>query len=195
METFTKRQQEIINAAIKLISEKGIQQLTIKNLSGEIGIAEGGIYRHFKSKIDILLAILVSFENRIGAVAKKLESTDNSDALTKLETTFDEAFKNFKANPVLAAVIFSEEIFQNDKRLSNKVFGIMKQNQETIQSIIKSGQQSQCIRSDISNIQLALIIMGALRLMVTQWRLSGFAFDLESEGRQLWSSIRRILAD
>ncbi len=27
-----------------------------------------------------------------------------------------------------------------------------------------------------------LIIMGALRLIVTKWRMAGFAFDLEKEG-------------
>ncbi|MCB0284871.1 MAG: TetR family transcriptional regulator, partial [Calditrichaeota bacterium] len=41
MNTFSERQQQIINAAIELIAEKGIQQLTIKNLSKKIGVVEG----------------------------------------------------------------------------------------------------------------------------------------------------------
>ena len=53
----TERQQEIINVALKLINEKGIQGLTMKNLSKEIGISEPAIYRHFENKIEILLAI------------------------------------------------------------------------------------------------------------------------------------------
>ena len=36
----TKRQLEIIETSIKLISEKGIQGLTIKNISKEIGISD-----------------------------------------------------------------------------------------------------------------------------------------------------------
>ena len=42
-------------------------------------------------------------------------------------------------------------------------------------------------------IQLALILMGALRLMVTKWRLSGFSFDLEKEGTDLWNALRKII--
>jgi len=43
----SSRQSEIINTAIKLIGEGGIQALTIKNISSEIGIAESALYRHF----------------------------------------------------------------------------------------------------------------------------------------------------
>ena len=57
----TKRQEEITKEAIKLISEKGIQGLTIKNLSKRIGISEPAIYRHFEGKTDILLNLLLRF--------------------------------------------------------------------------------------------------------------------------------------
>ncbi|MFP4548360.1 MAG: TetR/AcrR family transcriptional regulator [Fidelibacterota bacterium] len=195
MKNFTNRQNEIINAAVELIAEKGIQQLTIKNLSGKIGIVEGGIYRHFKSKIDILLSILVSFENRIGSANETLLFSADENALTKLKTIFLNTFKNFKANPALAAVIFSEEIFQNDKRLSEKVFAIMQQHQAILQKIILIGQQSDHIRSDIPVKHLTLMITGTLRLIVTQWRLTGFTYDLESEGEQMWYSIKKILTN
>jgi AcrR family transcriptional regulator len=193
MKEFTDRQKEIINAAIQLIAEKGIQQLTIKNLSHKIGIVEGGIYRHFNSKIDILLSILVSFENRIGTMGDKFNADSGEDAVVKLQTIFNNTFKNFKTNPALAAVIFSEEIFQNDKKLSQKVFSIMQKNQAIIQDIILAGQQAGTIRPDISEKQLTLILTGSLRLLVTEWRLSEYAFDLTKEGEKLWISIDNIL--
>jgi len=65
MAGYTDKQNEIIHAAIELVSDIGIQRLTIKNLSKKIGMVEGAIYRHFDSKIDILLGILEIFkENR-----------------------------------------------------------------------------------------------------------------------------------
>ena len=54
----SSRQSEIINTAIKLIGEGGIQALTIKNISSEIGIAESALYRHFKSKTEVLSTLL-----------------------------------------------------------------------------------------------------------------------------------------
>ncbi|MBS3742380.1 MAG: TetR/AcrR family transcriptional regulator [Candidatus Cloacimonetes bacterium] len=193
MKSFTKRQKEIINAAIELIAEKGIQHLTIKNLSGKIGIVEGGIYRHFDSKMDILLGILTSFENNIITNIKAPILNDKEKALEKLQTMFEKAIRNFKHKPALAAVIFAEEIFQNDNRLSKKVYKIMHQNQSMIQNIIHAGQLSHTIRTDISDKQLTLIITGTLRLIVTKWRLSDFSYDLENEGKQMWQSIKKLL--
>ena len=49
----TVRQQEIIDAALALIAEQGIQNLTIKNIAAALKITEPAIYRHFDSKHEI----------------------------------------------------------------------------------------------------------------------------------------------
>ncbi|KAA3610067.1 MAG: TetR/AcrR family transcriptional regulator [Calditrichaeota bacterium] len=190
---FSERQEQIIKAAIELIAENGIQQLTIKNLSKKIGLAEGALYRHFDSKVDILLGILTMFKANRTSTLEKIKSSEKSDALTKLESLFQQRFAQFTANPSITAVIFSEEIFQNDKRLSERVYSIMLESQAVIKEVIEDGQQANQLRVDISAKQLSLLITGALRLIVTQWRLSGFSFDLQNEGGKLWESIKQIV--
>jgi AcrR family transcriptional regulator len=59
---FTEKQIHIINTSIELIAEKSIQGFTIKNLSKKLGVSEGAIYRHFKSKTEVLLGILKLFQ-------------------------------------------------------------------------------------------------------------------------------------
>ncbi|MCK5076012.1 MAG: TetR/AcrR family transcriptional regulator, partial [Calditrichia bacterium] len=169
MDNLSNRQNEIIETSIKLIAEKGIQQLTIKNISKKIGISEPAIYRHFNSKMDILLTILDMFKKKSNLVSGK--PIENSTSILKLiELNFVNHFKLFNSNPALAAVIFSEEIFQNDKRLSDQVNLIMEINQKAISHIIREGQQNSEIRTDISEKQLSVIILGTLRLLITKWR-------------------------
>lgn len=193
MKDFTDRQKEIINTAIELIAEKGIQQLTIKNLSKKIGVVEGAIYRHFDSKIEILLGILSIFRDNKNTILKKLGSAD-ADALKQLQMLFQTRFAQFTKNPAIAAVIFSEEIFQNEKQLSEEVYAIMQESQQFIRKVIQNGQHTGQFRSDIPAGQLSLLIAGALRLIVTEWRLSGLAFDLQEEGNKLWESIKQIVS-
>ncbi|MBT6686787.1 MAG: TetR/AcrR family transcriptional regulator [Bacteroidetes bacterium] len=52
----------MVEVALELIANKGIQGLTIKNLAKKIGITEPAIYRHFDSKIHILITILDLFK-------------------------------------------------------------------------------------------------------------------------------------
>ena len=192
MESFTEIQMDIINSAIELIAEKGIQQLTIKNLAGKLGRTEGAIYRHFERKIDILLGILELFKENKKLTAKKIQEQDVASC-AKLKRIFEQHFQQFADNPAMAAVVFSEEIFQNEKQLADNVFSIMKETQQIIIAIIEKGQESGEIRGDIDPEELTLIVMGALRLLVTHWRLSQYSFDLREEGARLWASIEQIL--
>jgi len=120
MATFTKRQKEIIDTAIELIAEKGIQELTIKNLSKKIGIAESAIYRHFSSKLDILLGILTLFRQSKEQMNKELSELGASPS-EKLKQMMQRRFVYFSSNKAIAAVIFSEELFRSDRRLSEQV--------------------------------------------------------------------------
>jgi len=192
MPQFTKRQQEIINTSIELISENGIQELTIKNLSKNIGIAESAIYRHFDSKFDILLGILSQFKDSKTAALSHIQDSDVSE-IKQLEMVFSQRLKQFTQTPAITAVIFSEEIFQNDKRLSDEVFDIMNKSQKFVFSFIENGQKNGAIRDDISAEQLSFTIIGALRFVVTKWRLSGFSFNLEEEGIELWKSLKKMI--
>jgi len=192
MDSFTDRQKQIIDVSIKIIAEKGIQKLTIKNISKSMGISEPAIYRHFDGKMDILLAILSHFKKNSHIVSAKTISNKTS-SIKQIESIFVNHFKQFAANPALSAVIFSEEIFQNDKRLAEQVNLTMQLNQNMIIKIIEKGQQNNEIRNDIPEKQLSVIIMGALRLIVAKWRLSKYSFNLEQEGAELWNSIKKII--
>jgi len=192
MTTFTKRQQEIINAAIELIAEKGIQELTIKNLSRKIGIAESAIYRHFASKMDILLGVLAIFRDSKERLNNGLQKM-NSSATEKLKQMLLGRFAHFSQNRALASVIFSEELFRNDRRLSDQIYEIMRVNQNVIIDIIREGQLAGEFRNDVPDQELAFMITGALRLIVTHWRLSDFKIDLQEEGQKLWYTIERLI--
>ena len=65
--------------------------------------------------------------------------------------------------------------------------------QQMILRIVENGQINKTIRNDIPAEQLSLTVIGALRLLVAKWRLSGFAFNLETEGEKLWLSIKQMI--
>lgn len=189
----TERQQEIISTALDLINEKGIQGLTIKNLSKRLSITEPAIYRHFENKIQILLALLdLLIENTSQIFETELNSDETS--IRKIEHLFEKHFHSFAQMPSLASVVFSEEIFRNEEKLIGKISEVIEYNNQTLITILKDGQNTNEIRSDVDVDHLVIIIMGALRLFVKKWQLSGFAFDLEKEGKKLIQSLRHLIS-
>jgi AcrR family transcriptional regulator len=54
--------EKILNTALDLFSESGYSATSIRQIAGKVGIREGGMYNHFKSKEELLKAILQNFE-------------------------------------------------------------------------------------------------------------------------------------
>jgi AcrR family transcriptional regulator len=193
MAELTARQKEIIEVAIKLIHEGGIQSLTMKNIAKRLGISEPAIYRHFENKMDILLSMLSQFKQRSGEHLSHARSL-NGSGLLQLETIFLEHSEQFATHPHMTAVVFSEEAFQDDIRLSEKIFSIMTLAHDTILDIIDCAQKDGEIRNDIPKEHFALMILGSLRLLVKRWRLSDYSFDLKQERIRVWESLKTLLS-
>ena len=192
MTELTDKQEQIVEAAIELISEKSIQGLTIKNLANKIGLTEGAIYRHFESKVEILLTILYSFQSE----ASKLLGDycdSNRPSLEMIEEIFHHHFEYFVAKPAVASVIFSESIFQNDSRLVKEVFRLLEMHEKALTCIIVKGQQAKEINNNIAAKEFVRIIIGSIRYTVTKWRLTDYGFDLLKEGRLMLESIKKLL--
>ena len=188
----SERQQQIIEESIKIIDNKGIQGLTIKNLSKAIGISEPGIYRHFESKTAIILTILDSFKEMAIMLSKLMRDFEGT-AIEKVSFMFGRMLDMFSENPSMVSVIFSEEIFKNEEILKIRIVEILNLHAQTIELIIKKGQAASNVRTDIEVKTLALIIMGSLRLIVKRWDLNNHNFNLKKEGEELLLGLNKII--
>ena len=184
----TERQQQIIDESIKLIDTKGIQGFTIKNLSKEIGISEPAIYRHFESKFDILSTILDSFKQNL-VQNQKIFTDISIDPLERLKTFFTKVFEMFSKNPALTSVIFSEEIFQNELILKEKVTNIQEINEMMVSSILKEMQVKKEMSRFVDIEIITLMLFGSIRLLVKKWKYSNHSFSLTEKGNALFNTI------
>lgn len=188
----TERQKEIVNAAMEIISANGIQGLTIKNMAHKIGITEPAIYRHFSNKIEILIAVLDLFKENTERIFE-IEIANKQSAIAKIEHLFSCHISSFTKSPSLVSVVFSEEIFRNEAILVDKIKEIIEKNHGILRELISKGQVEGEIRTDLTANQLAIIIMGTLRLFVKKWQLANFNYNLKSEGESMVAAITLLI--
>ena len=186
------RQLEIIDLSIEIIAEQGIQGLTIKNIAKRIGISEPAIYRHFDSKTQILLTILDNFMEMASFMGEAMKM-NNDTAGNKIEFMFSKIVDIFIETPSYISVIFSEELFKNEHVLKEKIISILTLNEQTIEYIIKTGQEKGEVRTDIEYKNLAIIVMGTLRFRIKQWDLNNYQGDIKASGEDLINSLKSII--
>ena len=189
---FTDRQIQILEKSIGIIHSEGIQGFTIKNLSNAIGFTEAAIYRHFKSKNEILCAVLDNFTAKLLDFISTIDKTEIS-SLKKIEQVYHKLSSTFTNKPAYVSVIFAEEIFKNNNTLSKKVAKILELNNAAFNAIIESGQKNNEITKDIASQELTLMVMGAFRLMVKNWKMCDFSFDLKEHSIKLFAGIETLI--
>ena len=193
MQEFTDRQVEIMEAATIRISKFGIQNLTIKTLAEDIGLSEPALYRHFKSKNEILWSLLEYFKTEMSNRIQSLPFKPSDSESDKLRAIFNSQLKTFVNKPAIVSVIFAESIFHYEENLSLKVVEIMDMMQDVVKANIKKGQELEQYNKLISASTLTTILMGGIRMTVLKWKLSGHKSNLVKEGKAVLDGILKMI--
>ena len=183
----SKRQNEILDAALHLIAEKGIRNLTIRHLSQAMHITDAALYYYFQDKLAIIQALVSRFEGEADAVEDELHGWAAVDAALIHRTEL------VLATPDLARVVFAEELFQGDPEVEQILFGMMQRHRKIMLRHFKEAEDAGEIRSDIPDDTLFRMILGPLRLLIKQWGMSHGAFDLRKERQKLLDGLRIVL--
>lgn len=191
--TFTDRQIEIMELASQIIDQKGIQELTTKNLAAEIELSEAALYRHFKSKNEIMLGLLEYFilemKERLALIVNQKEKP----APDLIKEIFMSQLKTFVQKPAIVSVILSEGIFQFNKDLMLKVSGMMEMMQKELDKIVKRGQEDGSLRDFLGASTISTIIMGSMRMAVLKWKVFGHQSDLVKEGTKVLNGVLKMI--
>ena len=185
----SKRQNEILDAALHLIAEKGIRNLTIRHLSQAMHITDAALYYYFRDKLAIIQALVSRFEGEADAVEGNLHGWAAVEAALIHRTEL------VLATPDLARVVFAEELFQGDPEVEQILFGMMQRHRKMMLRHFREAEDAGEIRSDIPDDTLFRLVLGPLRLLIKQWGMSHGAFDLRREREKLLKSMKLLLAN
>ena len=79
--------EKILNTATQLFIQKGSEKTSMQDIAQTAGISKGAIYHHFKSKDEIVLAVLRSRQELMEEEMKQwLKATENLTGREQLQT-------------------------------------------------------------------------------------------------------------
>lgn len=188
----SERQAEIIEAAAKLLTSSGVSGLTIKNLAIEMRFSESAIYRHFQSKEDIIVTMLDSIAHRLDSITPNVLQATESE-IDVIISLFAAHFDFFSTHTHLVVAIFSDGLLEESKRINEKIISTMEYRKGILLQLVNKGQQGSRLTTAVKSEEIVHIIMGSVRLLMYQWRVSNFSFDIKIKGNALVYSILKIL--
>jgi AcrR family transcriptional regulator len=116
-EEISKRQWDILNAATKIFAEKGYEGSRTSDIAKEANIAEGTIFRYFKTKKDLLVGLLMPLMIKFfrplifKSMEKILRNEKNQSINVVLKDVMLDRMELVKKNTPLLKTIMVESIY------------------------------------------------------------------------------------
>lgn len=154
-----ERRAQIVEAALRIISGKGVHRLTAQELGREVGIADGTVFRHFKDKAEIVRAAIAHLD---GVLFNGFPPADR-EPLARLRSFFVGRLELMQRLPSVFFAAFSdrlEEAAGDDRHL---VRSIIERSQAFVRQCLVEAQEQGHISRALSPDVLATVVIGTLQ--------------------------------
>ena len=186
------RQLEIIEVSGKILIEKGIKGLTTKTVASEMNFSESAIYRHFKSKEEILVALLSLLKQNMNKRLTSEIKPQNTSA-ENFKAVFTSQFNYFNKNPHFVVAVLSDGLLDESEEIRTIILQLMQNKMQLLAQILEQGKQTNEFTSEISTEDLLPIILGSFRFQMLKWKLSNFQYDNTTEGNKTIDNLLALI--
>jgi len=178
--SYFTRKEQIILSTIELIDELGIDNLSIHEIAKKENITEGALYRHFRSKEEIIIETIKYYShfdiNIINTINKN--NLASKSAIIFLLTSFSEYYENY---PEITSIYCSFESLIYEENIGKEVLLLINRTSDFLILLIEKGKKVGDFKDCMNSEDLANIISGSFRSLVFKWRVGKYEFPLKAK--------------
>jgi AcrR family transcriptional regulator len=106
-----ERRQELVQTAYELFKEKGYEHVNVSDIVGKVGVAQGTFYYYFKTKLDVLNAVIDLYMQQYRAEIGKIADDVSLTPLEKVQAAISSAIRTEEAEKGFLDLLYSNESF------------------------------------------------------------------------------------
>jgi len=157
--TTEERQKEIKVAVLQIIISEGIKFVSTKNIAKHTGLSEGAIFRHFKTKRDIMISIIDDVSENM--IDKLIEiSLKETPARDRLFRVICKTISYLTENNGITILLFTEASQVNDVEMIEKLKYLFKAQTDVVAKIINDGIKEGIWNRNIAIEDVTTLYMG-----------------------------------
>lgn len=186
-----ERRREIADATLALAIDHGVSKLTTAAIARAVGLAEGTIFRHFDSKVDIILAAV----ERLDELLLDSLPVGHSDPLERLGAFFESRVTMIGARPGVARILFSDELgMEAGEQGLAAVRQVQKRSLGFVRSCLVEAHARDMLRPGLDPEDLMVVVQGAALALVNFGRVIAVGVPAEARARKIWNILRTMMA-
>ena len=186
----SERQLQIIEATQTLITSKGMEFVTIDAIAEKVGLTEGAIYKHFRSKREILTLLIDSIEQNLMETLVNSKQVGDS-SLDHLGRILVAHLNDVEDRRAVSFIIISEAIAFDGIFMSDRVSLMLNNYLDFIKNVVDEGIKDRSIRPDVDIGAAANTFLGMIQIVATLWSLDAYAESFKGLRTNMWNIYRK----
>jgi AcrR family transcriptional regulator len=187
------RREQIAEAALALVATSGVRRLSMAAVARRVGLVPSGIYRHFRSKDQILAAVLDLIEQRLLANVQAARD-ETPEPLERLRSVLMRHIRFIREGRAIPQIIFSDDVHSGDPARKSRVEGIVAAYLAALRQFVEEGQRQGSIRRELDPETVALGLIGIVVPAGVLWHLTDGRFDVTRHAHRAWPMFRAAIA-
>lgn len=135
----TEKRQDIVETAFRLFAKNGFHATGIDKIIAESKTSKKTLYTHFKSKNDLVLAVLEYYQEKYFLDLRQKILKLDADAKTKLAKIFEVAYRWYRTREFSGCLAISamNEFGNKDKRIAESCVSFKKEMRSLLLELIQ----------------------------------------------------------
>ena len=182
-----KRRDRIVIAALELLDQGGVSNVTTRNLASKQNISEPALYRQFDNKYEIFVAMieeLSSYDEQIMNTISEHEM-QGLEAIIYYVKRYSELYQSYSE---LTSILYSMDLYFYDHKTKKMIKEILQVRDDFLKNQLNKYPIKEC---SLLPSELALSINELLFVEVYRWKLRDMSYSLtESVVKKTMSLMR-----
>lgn len=150
----------VLAATRKLMDERGIARVRVDAVAKEAGLSAGALYRHFKGREDLILAVILESVPR-DLPMSAAPTSDDDHTQASLSTLIDQVYGHEKRMAAVAVTVLADEQLSASFRDAlSRAPGGPEDFTRALAAALRSYVEAGCLRSDLDADTAATFVQG-----------------------------------
>ena len=181
----TKRQEEILEQARRLLRDGGLAGLTMKKIAERVGFTEPALYRHFSSKQELLLALMGCLDRDLVEPARRTARRGDLPPEQRLRRILDDHFRLIREHDSLPFLLLSEASASGEPEFLDKMRNVFTGYLACLTDLVVEARPASGAGEEDDADVRAMVLLGAAAGAAIRHRLVADAAEAERIERRL----------
>ena len=186
------RKEEIVRTCMDIFSESGVQGLTMKAIADRVRITEPAIYRHFRNKEAVLVAMITQIREEI---FRRVDEVAHRpiDAVEKLREVFGHHLAYLKRRRAITLELLSESFFHHHPEVRRQMRALLRDYHEKIRGIVADGVERGELPERAQPEAVSILFLGALQHLLTMFKLENDESEIDNLSEKVFHQFKTVL--